>query len=96
MRLQGLKEINTFYLIEKVLRFNRLRPPPDVIREEWLSSFTQDTYAGSAEVGYHHVGSNLEEMLEKQADLIRYLKDHNVKLSHRMMLLATQRNLPDA
>lgn len=35
-------------------------------------------------------------MLEKQADLIRYLRDHNVKLSHRMMLLAAQRRLPEA
>ena len=76
------------------MRFNRLRPPPDVSREEWLSSFTQDTYAGSNEVGCHHGGSNLEELLEKQADLIRYLRDHNVKLSHRIMLLAAQRTLP--
>ncbi|XP_076234721.1 transmembrane protein 192 isoform X2 [Calliopsis andreniformis] len=82
--------------VKRVLRFNRLHPPPDVTREEWLSSFTQDTYAGSGEVGYHHKGSNLEELLEKQADLIRYLRDHNVKLSHRMMLLATQRRLPEA
>ncbi|XP_006567786.1 transmembrane protein 192 isoform X2 [Apis mellifera] len=82
--------------IKQVLRFNRLRPPADVAREEWLSSFTQDTYAGSNEVGYHHRESNLEELLEKQADLIRYLRDHNVKLSHRMMLLAAQRRLPEA
>ncbi|KAK1132481.1 hypothetical protein K0M31_013865 [Melipona bicolor] len=80
--------------IKKVLRFNRLRPPPDVSREEWLSSFTQDTYAGSHEVGYPHGGSNLEELLEKQADLIRYLRDHNGKLSHKIMLLAAQRTLP--
>lgn len=90
------KSVNIFYFIEQVLRFNRLRPPADVAREEWLSSFTQDTYAGSNEVGYHHRESNLEELLEKQADLIRYLRDHNVKLSHRMMLLAAQRRLPEA
>lgn len=80
---------------KRVLRFNRSRPPPDVAREEWLSSFTQDTYAGSGEVGYRHRGSNLEELLEKQADLIRYLRDHNVKLSHGMMLLAAQRRMPN-
>lgn len=77
--------------IERVMRFNRLRPPTDVAREEWLSSFTRDSYAGSGEIGYHPRGSNLEELLEKQADLIRYLRDHNVQLSHRIMLLVSQR-----
>jgi len=76
---------------EKVVRFNRLRPPPDVTRDEWLSPFTQDSYAGIGEVGYHQRGTNLEELLEKQADLIRYLRDHNVKLSYRIMLLASER-----
>ncbi|KOX78751.1 hypothetical protein WN51_08510, partial [Melipona quadrifasciata] len=89
-----IKKINIFYFAEKVLRFNRLRPPPDVSREDWLFSFTQDTYAGSHEVGYRHGKSNLEELLEKQADLIRYLRDHNGKLSHKIMLLAAQRTLP--
>lgn len=78
-------------ITERVRRFNRAKPPPDVTREEWLTSFTQDSYAGSTEVGYQQRGSNLAELLEKQADLIRYLRDHNVKLSHRMMLLASQR-----
>lgn len=75
--------------IKRVMRFNRTKPPPDVTREEWLMSFTQDSYTG--EVGYHQRGLNVAELLEKQADLIRYLRDHNVKLSHRMMLLASQR-----
>lgn len=79
-----------FFFLERVRRFNRVQPPPDVIREEWLSSFTQDSYTG-AEVGYRERDSNLSELLEKQADLIRYLRDHNVKLSHRMMLLVAQR-----
>ncbi|XP_014473108.1 PREDICTED: transmembrane protein 192 isoform X1 [Dinoponera quadriceps] len=77
--------------IKRVMKFNRLRPPADVSREEWLSSFTRDSYAGSSEIGYHPRGSNLEELLEKQADLIRYLRDHNVQLSHRIMLLVSQR-----
>ncbi|XP_048507979.1 transmembrane protein 192 isoform X2 [Athalia rosae] len=77
--------------IRRVVKFNRLRPLPDVTREEWLSSFTQDSYAGGGEVGCQQKGSKLVELLEKQADLIRYLRDHNVKLSHRMMMLAAQR-----
>lgn len=72
------------------MRFNQLRPLPDVTRDEWLSPFTQDSYSGMGEVGYHQRGMNLEELLEKQADLIRYLRDHNVKLSHRIMLLVSQ------
>ncbi|KAG7204089.1 hypothetical protein KM043_001940 [Ampulex compressa] len=82
--------------IKQVLMFNRMRPPSDVTRVEWLSSFTQDSYAGSGEVGYHRRGSNLEELLEKQADLIRYLKDHNVKLNQKMMFLASQRRAAEA
>lgn len=81
--------------IKKVLKFNRVGPPPDVTREEWLTSFTQNTYAGTGEVGYHHRGSNVQELLEKQADLIRYLRDHNEKLNHRVMQLAAQRRMPD-
>ncbi|XP_076657163.1 transmembrane protein 192 isoform X2 [Halictus rubicundus] len=83
------------HYIKKVLKFNRLRPAPDVTREEWLSSFNHDSYAGREEVGYHPRGSNLEELLEKQADLIRYLLDYNVTLSHKMMLLAIKRRLPE-
>ncbi|XP_070165920.1 transmembrane protein 192 [Polyergus mexicanus] len=76
--------------IKRVMRFNQLHPLPDVTRDEWLSPFTQDSYAGMGEVGYHQREMNLEELLEKQADFIRYLRDHNVKLSHRIMLLASQ------
>ncbi|XP_011644921.1 transmembrane protein 192 [Pogonomyrmex barbatus] len=82
--------IYTSYM-EKVMKFNQLRPPPDVTRDEWLSPFTQDSYSGMGEVGYRQRGRNLEELLEKQTDMIRYLKDHNVKLCHRIMLLTSQR-----
>ncbi|XP_078036166.1 transmembrane protein 192 isoform X1 [Augochlora pura] len=63
------------HYIRKVLTFNRLRPKPDVIREEWLSSFTYVSYAGRLEREYHHTDSHLEELLEKQADFIRYFTD---------------------
>lgn len=80
--------------VKRVHRFNNLKPPPDVTQEEWLTSFNQDSYAGGSGIGFHQRGSNVTELLEKQADLIRYLRDHNVKLSHRMMLLASQRSAP--
>lgn len=72
-----------------MVRFNRTKPPPDVIREEWLTNFTENSYSG--EVGYRQRGTNVADLLEKQADLIRYLRDHNVKLSHRIMMLASGR-----
>lgn len=78
------------------MKFNRLRLPADVTREEWLSSFTQGSYGGSDEIGCHQRGGNLQELLEKQADFIRYLKDHNVKLSHKIMLLASQRRATES
>lgn len=35
-------------------------------------------------------GDHIHDLLEKQADLIRYLKDRNTKLSHKIMLLSRQ------
>ncbi|XP_012273784.1 transmembrane protein 192 isoform X2 [Orussus abietinus] len=78
------------YYIKRVVRFNRMRLPPDVMCEEWLTSCTQDSYTGSGEVGYRPRGSNVNELLEKQADLIRYLKGHNDVLSAQMMLLSRE------
>lgn len=38
----------------------------------------------------HREGSSLEEVVEKQADLIEYLKQHNNLLSKRLLNLTTQ------
>ena len=35
-------------------------------------------------------GSSLEEVVEKQADLIEYLKQHNTLLSKRILALTSQ------
>ncbi|XP_069671713.1 transmembrane protein 192 isoform X1 [Periplaneta americana] len=75
--------------IRRVVQFNSSKPPPDVLREEWMISFIQDSYSGG-EVGYRERGDHIHDLLEKQADLIRYLKDRNTKLSHKIMLLSTQ------
>lgn len=72
--------------IKRVLRFNQLHPLPDITEEEWLSSFNQFTFAGSSEVGYRRTESNVEDLLEKQADLIRYLRDHHDALCYRIMM----------
>lgn len=38
----------------------------------------------------HREGSSLEEVVEKQADLIEYLKQHNTLLSKRLLNLTAQ------
>lgn len=38
----------------------------------------------------HREGSRLEEVVEKQADLIEYLKQHNTVLSKRLLNLTAQ------
>jgi hypothetical protein len=38
-------------ILGKVVEFNRSNPPPDVLREEWMISFIQDSYSGG-EIGY--------------------------------------------
>jgi len=75
--------------VRKTIQFNRSKPPPDIQREEWMISFIQDSYSGG-EVGYRDGGDNISDLLEKQADLIRYLKDRNARLSHKIMLLSSQ------
>jgi len=35
-------------------------------------------------------GDNISDLLEKQADLIRYLKDRTARLSHKIMQLSSQ------
>lgn len=34
--------------------------------------------------------SEMADLLEKQADLIHYLKDHNIKLNQKLMVLNAQ------
>ncbi|XP_066997094.1 transmembrane protein 192 [Anabrus simplex] len=75
--------------IRKVYQFNRGQPLPDVQREEWMSNFIQDSYSGG-EVGYRENGAFLSDLLEKQADVIRYLKERNVQLGRRIMVLHSQ------
>uniref|UniRef100_H3DMT8 Transmembrane protein 192 n=1 Tax=Tetraodon nigroviridis TaxID=99883 RepID=H3DMT8_TETNG len=66
------------YYTIKVIQFNRERAPPDVSQEEHPHI--------PSETGFRE-GSNLEEVVEKQADLIEYLKQHNTLLSRRLLNL---------
>ncbi|XP_015239321.1 PREDICTED: transmembrane protein 192 isoform X1 [Cyprinodon variegatus] len=75
------------YYTVKVMQFNRERAAPDVSQEEHSHTYTVTSLA--TETGFR--GSNsLEEVVEKQADLIEYLKQHNALLSKRLLNLTAQ------
>lgn len=75
------------YYIVRATLFNIAHQPPDVI---------QDTYSGSTSpttsvtaVGFRD-GEDLDELLERQADMIRYLQQHNANLGRRILELQSQ------
>jgi len=67
--------------IKKVVNFNRLQPAPDAM------TCGGSHYVGAGSVGLTQRGADVAELLEKQADLINYLKDHNDKLNEKVMIL---------
>lgn len=69
------------WYIARVNRFNKATLPPDAYRglSESLSS-----------VGVSTRDAEASDLLEKQADLINYLKDHNNKLNQKLMTLNAQ------
>ncbi|KAL5291187.1 TMEM192 family protein [Megaselia abdita] len=72
-----LAGVNGSY-ISKVRKFNKAAPQPDALKG-------LDTAEGS--IGVSWPGGNVHELLEKQADLISLLKDHNSSLCERIMHL---------
>ncbi|KAK9875523.1 hypothetical protein WA026_007912 [Henosepilachna vigintioctopunctata] len=83
-----LAGININYII-RVRKFNELKLPPDVQKEEW-STVSNPDGLNQAEIGYRHLGDKLYDFIEKQADLIRHLKEHNVKLGEKIVQLSAQ------
>ncbi|XP_062333800.1 transmembrane protein 192 [Osmerus eperlanus] len=71
----------------RVMRFNRERAAPDISQEEQSHPYSHTSLP--TETGFRE-GSNLEEVVEKQADLIEYLKQHNTLLSKRLLNLTAQ------
>ncbi|XP_055636309.1 transmembrane protein 192-like isoform X2 [Toxorhynchites rutilus septentrionalis] len=68
--------------IAKVVHFNRAAAPPDALQGSRGHS------GGS--LGLTQRGLSTAELLEKQADLISYLKDHNLKLNQKIMQMNAQ------
>lgn len=73
--------IHTSYIC-RVTKFNNAKPQPDALRGRHSS--------GEGLVGLTHSHADTLELLEKQADLINYLKDHNIRLSQKLLQLTSQ------
>ncbi|XP_015341734.1 transmembrane protein 192 isoform X1 [Marmota marmota marmota] len=67
----------------KIRKFNRDKPQPDVLEEEKIYAYHSNI---TSETGLRTI-SSLEEIVEKQGDIIVYLKRHNALLSKRLLAL---------
>jgi len=77
---------NVNYII--ILReFNTKQSPPDVLRDDFATSIHLGNYGDS--IGSQQQNETMEVM-ERQAELIRYLKDHSETLGKKILELTTQ------
>ncbi|KAK3718272.1 hypothetical protein QZH41_013161 [Actinostola sp. cb2023] len=76
------------WYLAKVIKFNRTKPHPDAEDTEFLNGFTAAAAISQSvsETGFRD-GEYLDDVLEKQADMIRYLQQHNANLGRRLMHL---------
>ncbi|XP_075145863.1 transmembrane protein 192 [Haematobia irritans] len=84
----ALQLLETFILmnthgsyIVQVYKFNKNGNSPDAL---------MGTNMPAGTLGLMQPGGNVAELLEKQADLIAYLKDHNAKLNQKLHLMQTR------
>ncbi|NXJ77681.1 TM192 protein, partial [Trogon melanurus] len=70
----------------KISNFNRAKPRPDIIEEEKMYAYPSHI---TSEIGFRE-NSSLEEIVEKQGDVIEYLQRHNALLSKRLLALTSQ------
>ena len=75
------------YYIFQATKFNCQNPAPDVIQE--TTSVSNSPTATLTSVGFRD-GEDLDELLERQADMIRYLQQHNASLGRRIMELQSR------
>lgn len=75
------------YYIVRAVSFNYARLPPDVIQETYSGPESPTTSVTA--VGFRD-GEDLDELLERQADMIRYLQQHNANLGRRILELQAQ------
>lgn len=77
------------YLAQTV-KFNTKKPVPDVNQDDLLASFSQ-VRVPSTEIGYRY-DDPVEDVIERQADVIHYLKQHNVHLGRKIVQLMSELN----
>ncbi|KAL9964598.1 hypothetical protein ACROYT_G028259 [Oculina patagonica] len=80
-----------WYLV-KVIKFNRRRSLPDAEDSDFLNTYVNNGLASSISVTGYRDTDYLDEVLEKQADMIRYLQQHNANLGKRLMKLTAQQS----
>lgn len=59
----------TVYVSVRVVKFNKLKPPPDVQKEEWNACSSIDSFA-QGEVGYRQRSDKVYDFIEKQVPTI--------------------------
>uniref|UniRef100_A0A8C9DFI0 Transmembrane protein 192 n=1 Tax=Prolemur simus TaxID=1328070 RepID=A0A8C9DFI0_PROSS len=69
----------------KIRKFNKAKPQPDILEEEKICAYPSNI---TSETGFRTL-SRLEEIVEKQGDMIVYLKRHNALLSKRLLALTS-------
>ncbi|XP_069115393.1 transmembrane protein 192-like [Argopecten irradians] len=82
-----IKVIVLILYLVKTVKFNKSHVSPDVAQDDMMASFVQSTH--SSEIGFRDE-QYTEQVLEKQADMIRYLKQHNAQLGKRILALTAE------
>lgn len=80
-----------WYLV-KVVKFNKRKPLPDAEDSDFLSTYINRGASATLSITGFRDNDYLDEVLEKQADMIRYLQQHNANLGKRLMKLTAQQN----
>ncbi|EDV29240.1 uncharacterized protein TRIADDRAFT_51338 [Trichoplax adhaerens] len=82
------------YYIVYVAKFNKRRPFPDLDEENVLNCGAP--YNSEIITGASRDADYLDDILEKQADMIRYLQQHNIKLGKRLLKLSHRSNIAES
>ncbi|MEE6461073.1 hypothetical protein FKM82_001182 [Ascaphus truei] len=77
----------TIYTV-RIHKFNRRMPSPDIIEEEQMHAYGSNV---NSEIGFRE-GTSLEEIVEKQGDVIEYLQQHNALLSKKLLGTSLHQN----
>jgi len=75
-------------LLGKTFGFNRSEASPDVNQDDMMTTYLH-SHHNSVDIGFRDEDF-VDDILEKQADLIRYLKQHNATLGRKIMQLRAE------